>query len=92
MFLDEIRALSSYWARPERDATLEQRLDGLAFSILAALDGCTSLPAFKVIPLPHPSDRAYHESDGENWWPDDLDIGGSLHDEWHRPTVQEPTP
>lgn len=87
MLLGLIRASSHYWATvagTDGPKTVQERLDGLAFSILVAMDGCTELPAFKIIPLPHPSDRQYCEDGGENWWPDDLDIGGSLHDEWHR--------
>ena len=87
MFLGHIRATSRYWATvdsPDGPKTTQERLDGLAFSILAMLDGCASVPGFQVIPAPHPDDRAYHQEQGENWWPSDVDIAGSLHEEWHR--------
>jgi hypothetical protein len=87
MFLDQIRALADYWAtveQPDGPRTTRERLDGLAFSVLVMLDGCSSLPGFQVIPAPHPSDREFCASEGENWWPDDQDIGGGLHDQWVR--------
>ena len=54
-----------------------ERLEGLAFSILVALDGgAMTLPRFAVIPDPHPDD-----TDG---WPADVDVadGVELHNEF----------
>jgi hypothetical protein len=45
-------------------------LEGLAFSILSTLDGeSLELPAFSVVPLPHPEDKAFHEKEGSPWFP-----------------------
>ncbi len=38
------------------------------------------MPGFKVIPDPHPSDRESQASRGENWFPNDCDIAGYLHE------------
>jgi hypothetical protein len=80
-----------YWARlpagrnPGDKGDVEWRLEGLTHSIFAMLDGCTiDIPGFIVAPLPSKDDRAFHEENGENWWPcndaDSIaaDIGGSL--------------
>lgn len=54
--LAHIRATARYWATlPDFDPstgntlTVEDRCNGLAFSILTALDGCSSLPAFDLV-------------------------------------------
>lgn len=54
-----------------------ERLEGLTFSILVAIDGgAMTLPRFKMIPDPHPEDT--------NGWPADVDVadGVELHDEF----------
>jgi hypothetical protein len=88
-FLAHVRSMVAYWERVEvRPLTTRERLDGLAFSILAALDGASEMPGFIVAPCPHPSDRAFHESEGDNWYPEnrsgvvECDIAGSLHERY----------
>ena len=59
-----------YWEREDRRPTARGKLEGLAFSILTLLDGDTpSVPAFLVIPNPHPDDKDYRAARGRNWWP-----------------------
>ncbi len=83
MFLDHIRQMVDYWEQvPEK--TLRRSLEGIAFSILVALDGEADLPVFKVIPQPHLGDKTYHQNMGTNWWPDDVNISGSLHEEFYK--------
>ena len=49
-FLDHIHSLVEYWSEvDERDA--KEKLEGLAFSILSSLDGCSDLPPFILAPL-----------------------------------------
>ena len=83
MFLDHIKALVSYWSFVD-DRPCLGKMNGLVFSILAALDGASGgLPAFAVKPAPHPVDKEYHRELGKNWWPEEsVDISGSLHDSW----------
>lgn len=68
-FLAHLAALPAYWAAVEGKTT-EEKLEGLLFSVLVVLDGGSGdLPAFEVIPSPHPTDEAFHKDEGSNWWP-----------------------
>lgn len=91
IFLEHVDTLIRYWANlrsseiPAGEPDIMWRLEGLTHSIFAALDGCSmSLPAFIVAPMPHESDQAFHEEQGENWYPHNdaskikADIGGAL--------------
>lgn len=78
LFLEHIKNMIEYWLAENR--TEKRKLEGLAFSILVAIDGETDLPAFKLIPDPHPEDKQDHIDNGENWFPDDIDIAGCLHE------------
>lgn len=65
-----IYGLIYYWNQLPGKAPKE-RLEGLAFSILSALDGeSLDFPAFIVAPDPDPEDRQYHVNSGENWFPE----------------------
>lgn len=68
LFVNEVLARARYWATVKRSD--EDKLLGLAHSVLVILDGLASgMPAFEVIPVPHESDEAYHRKNGSNWWP-----------------------
>ncbi len=74
-----------WWLNETRVSTTKEKLDGLAFSILVLLDGGRiDIPGMTLIPGPHPEDKEYHKEQCQNWWPDDEDIGGALHEEWHK--------
>lgn len=94
-FLRHIWNMVRYWDElgpdplgkfPER--TQRDRLAGLAFSILATIDGCSpEVTGFLMIPNPHPSDKQFLWNTGENWYPEAkggvggcCDIGGGLHE------------
>lgn len=63
-FLRHIRGLVKYWEEIDNRPSKE-KLEGLAFSILAALDGCSvDLPSFIVAPLPTKEDKQYHMKNG----------------------------
>lgn len=80
LFIRHVRALIDYWAAVGEMDTRD-RLEGLAHSLLVTLDGdAIGLPAYRVTPSPHPDDRAFHEQNEENWYPEDVDIGGGLHE------------
>lgn len=83
--LDEIWMLIDYWHNAERSD--RERMEGLAFSILSALDGASlGLPKFIVAPDPHPHDKGWNQSEGENYFPENYalpihcDIAGGLHE------------
>lgn len=84
LFLDHVHALVDYWELENRKPSIREKLDGLAFSILCALDGvAVGLPRFRVVADPHPNDEDYYRCEGENWYPEaDLDnnISGELHE------------
>lgn len=97
-FLTHINLMKKYWAKvqlePGRDS-VEQRLDGLCFSFLSMLDGSSmDIAAMEVVPAPHPSDEEYLRSEGQNWWPNQvekLEKSGiksinnnrAMHELWH---------
>lgn len=91
MFIHHVRDLIRYWAHPERAQSIPDRLSGLAFSILSTLDGSScELPGFIVAPCPHPDDKAYHQNEGTDWFPEnddskiECDIAGCLHELLYR--------
>jgi hypothetical protein len=89
-FLDHVRFMVDYWDNVEKDTTKE-KLSGLAFSILVALDGCASdLPAFIVAPLPNKEDKQYLIENEEDYYSENhnsdvkCDIAGSLHELFYK--------
>ena len=95
MFIDHLRCIANYWATvkldPENDyekgrSVIQRRLDGMVFSVLTTIDGCAGLPAFNLVPHPHPDDKEYHKEEGENWWSDDKAINDEvmLHETFHQ--------
>lgn len=96
LFLDHLRWLVTYWDRElatGRIATPTRALTGLLHSILVMVDGCSDrMPAFRILAEPHPDDEAFCKGEGENWWPDGLDITESvhLHDLLYRTDLPEP--
>lgn len=90
-FLSHVSRMVDYWLRESRTPATEEKMEGLAFSILTALDGCSAdLPGFIVAPSPHADDKEYLRESGKNWYPENTadaitcDIGGGLHEHWHR--------
>lgn len=84
-FIQHIRVMIDYWDKTNNST--RDKLEGVAFSILVALDGsAAALPSFIVAPLPHPDDKQYHISNGENYYPQNdessvnCNISGSLHE------------
>lgn len=81
IFIKQVWSNIQYWKNEKRAPTLDEKLEGLAFSMLVMLDGGNaSMPKFVVAPNPHPDDKDYHIENGENYFPEDCDISGGLHD------------
>ncbi len=79
-----------YWDKNARERDVHGKLSGLAFSILAELDGSgVGLPPFIVAPMPYKDDQMYRQQRGENWYPYNnsdsvkADVAGSLHELFH---------
>jgi len=88
-FLEHIRELVNYWDRIEKDTTKE-KLEGLAFSILVTLDGCSSLPSFIVAPLTDKDNKQFNIEEDEDYYPENheanikCDISGELHELFYK--------
>lgn len=85
-FIVSVKGLTSYWNKIQTKTT-EEKLEGLAFSILSMLDGCSAgSPKFIVAPDPHPDDKEYHIDNEEDYYPENYnsdvkcDISGCLHE------------
>jgi hypothetical protein len=77
--LAHIRLMVNYWAQQGRSGGLDNHApgedvyqavaSGVAFSILTMIDGCAmDICALDLKLSPHPSDRAYNKSQGDNWY------------------------
>ena len=88
-FLDTCRHLTDYWADVDR-GTCHERLTGLLHSILCIFDGVSSgMPAFDIVASPHPDDKEYHRSEGEDWIEPGTVINDCmLHELLYRPDLQ----
>lgn len=80
LFLSHCKALALYWA--QQKGSKEQVCDGLVFSILSTIDGCTELPAIDLALSPHPEDKQYCVDNEEDWFEPGLVINDDcdLHD------------
>ena len=82
-FMNTCRTLADFWAGPGAEGkTARERLQGLVHSILCIFDGVNGgLPAFDIVASPHPDDKEFHRSEGENWIEPGTVINNcSLHD------------
>ena len=85
MFLGQVKMLARYWSTAERETDLE-KLEGLAFSLLNLFDGTSAaLPAMDIVLRPHPEDKAFRESEGDNYFEDGQVINDCyLHELFHK--------
>ncbi len=91
-FFKHVWSVIDFWHKESRKTDAFDKLTGAVFSILAMLDGCAiDLPAFLIVPDPHPDDKDYHKDREENWWPENKDVKlngevscrSMLHDYFH---------
>ena len=69
-FLNAVKDIADCWVHSE-GTTVDEKCNGVAFSILVLLDGCNvNVPVFSVIPVPHSSDKEYSIQKGENYYAD----------------------
>lgn len=86
--IDHFYHLVQYWYNVDIDDSYPKdkdpvlyRLEGVVFSVLAALDGsCIDIPAYDLVARPHPSDKDYLISNGENWIEEGTTISTMLHE------------
>lgn len=85
--LEAIRARIDHFGTQD-DRPLKSRLEGLAHSILAVLDGeADGIPAFRIVCAPTGTDAAYHRERGEKWFSLGEDIGPLRPFLFKRPSV-----
>lgn len=85
--LAHMRTMARYWARVENGGSVEDRIDGFAFSMLVMFDGSSAeLPAMNIALAPHPEDKAYQQGQGERWYEPGTVINDDchLHELWHQ--------
>jgi hypothetical protein len=84
LLLKHFAGLVDYWEKVD-ERNCREKMEGLLFSVLAALDGCSAgLPGFAIIPLGTEEDIAFAKETGFDYQglPDlDKDVGGGLHEE-----------
>lgn len=73
-FLEHVSCLVEYWNREDLKGDQKERLEGLAFSILSFLDGCSG-SIHSVIPAEEVSDGIIFDHRNN--------IAGCLHDEFY---------
>ena len=80
MLFRHLLGIADYWA--EVGMTRQEVARGVLHSVFVTFDGGSSnMPAFDIVPSPHPSDKAYHKDQGENYWPTKVIINEcQLHD------------
>ena len=84
-FVDRVWNLVDYWKKVE-GRTEEEKIEGVVFSILTMLDGCSGGVGYVVAPLPHKDDKEFHIETGENYYPENhnsnvkCNISGCLHE------------
>jgi hypothetical protein len=90
MILAHVRRITSYWGNlPDVDPatgdvlTIKDRCEGVAHSILVLLDGGTGMPAITLKLAPHPDDKGFRRSEGENWFEPGMELGGALHERFY---------
>ena len=72
-FLTSIRRIATYWASlPNK--TPNEKCNGVAFSILSLMDGCSNMPSMDIILRPHPDDMEYLSENGKDWYLDGMCI------------------
>lgn len=89
-FLKYVAESCRSWNDVEGKDTLG-KLEGLAFSILVAIDGeSCAVPGFILAPHPHPEDKEYNQKRCQDWYPENhesnikADIAGNLHHEFNK--------
>lgn len=97
-FLKTVWGQIEYWENEKRSPSSREKLEGLAHSIFALIDGKVAFtPAFILAPLPHKDDKDYLRQQGENFYPYNnrdaatgnavgvkCDIGGNLAYQFYR--------
>jgi len=85
MFMKKIKSITDCWSRYEAKSNKE-RCEGVAFSILALIDGCSvDFPAINMLLAPHPDDKQCFIECGEDYFEEGMLINNCcLHDLFYK--------
>ena len=87
VFVQHVAGVVEYWENEKGSLSNRERLEGVAFSILTALDGGRlMMPPFAVRPIP--DEKEGFDCFGTVW--PDKDLGGGLHDIFDRELKKKP--
>lgn len=87
LFLTHVAVLVDYWEKESRVKTSQEKLEGLAFSLLTMLDGGSAgLPGYQIIPRSYQQDVEYAKEQGYDYYPENIDItqDQALHEEIYK--------
>lgn len=81
MYDEQFKSLARYWAQ-QPNMTNEERCNGVLFSIMSIIDGCSILPALDLVLHPHPDDKEDATISGSEWFEPGMVINdeATLHD------------
>lgn len=83
-FIKSAQNIAAYWSKQRKYSRLDM-CEGVAFSLLSLLDGCTmALPRMKLVLDPHPEDKEFLQSEGENWFEPGMEIDTVLHEQFFK--------
>lgn len=92
-FMAELHQIADYWGTHRGEGRSDRDFaNAVIFTVLNVFDGTHgNLPGFDIVPSPCANDKAYHEGEGDNYWPDppsgceDAAINDvALHEIWYR--------
>ena len=84
-FIQQLREIAEYWATEERVASRKDACDGVVFTILSMLDGCSvGMPAFSISVQPHPDDKKTCIDAGVNYYEPGMVLSPWLHERYYR--------
>jgi len=77
-FLANIKNISFYWAN-QKNTTDKEKCEGVAFSILTLIDGCSNMPSIDLMLQPHEKDKEYCISNDENYYKSGMVINDDVY-------------
>lgn len=82
--LDHVRTITEFWADPKLDRDIQERCNGVAFSILAMLDGSSEgIPCVDLVFQPTDAAKDYDIKQGQNWIEPGTVVADTLHDHFY---------
>lgn len=83
-FLQAVRGIAQQWADVPHH-TVQERCEGVAFSILSLVDGTSvGFPSLDLVLRPHEEDRQFAIDNGDDWYSDGQVINESyLHEQFY---------